>query len=173
MAERGPRRRGGARNEAGAALVEFALVVPILLILVFGIIEFGLAFNDYIAVRNGSREGARVAVVNDVNNAPSCTISGGIVSPPAAPTGASDATNAVVCKTKDRIGLDQSQVKVKVSISGYSIGDTVTVCASYPVTSISGILAPIISGKTLTSNVTMRLEQVPKFASFTEAGTAC
>jgi len=173
MVERLARRRGGARNEAGAAIVEFALVVPILLLLLFGIVEFGIAFNDYISVRNGSREGARVAVVNDVRNAPSCTINGGTVSPPANPTGASDATNAIVCKTKDRIGLDESQVKVKVSVVGSSIGDPVTVCASFPVQSMSGLLAPIMSGKTLTSKVTMRLEQVPKFGSFTEAGTAC
>jgi Flp pilus assembly protein TadG len=173
MVERRVKRRGEGRNEAGAALVEFALVVSILLVLLFGIIEFGIAFNDYISVRNGSREGARAAVVNDVKNAPPCTINGGTVSPPATPTGASDSTNAIVCKTKDRIGLDESQVKVRVSVAGSSIGDTVTVCASYPVQSLTGLLAPILSGKTLTSNVTMRLEQVPKFVSFTEAGTAC
>jgi Flp pilus assembly protein TadG len=173
MVEPGVRRRGATRNERGAALVEFALVVPILLLLLFGIVEFGIAFNDYISVRNGSREGARAAVVNDVKNAPSCTINGGTVSPPAAPTSAGDATNAIVCKTKNRIGLDESQVKVKVSVAGTSIGDTVTVCASVPVQTLSGLLAPIMSGKVLTSNVTMRLEQVPKFASFTEAGTSC
>ena len=173
MVELGPRRRAGAPKERGAAIVEFALVVPVLVLLLFGIVEFGIAFNDYISVRNGSREGARAAVVNDVRNAPPCTINGGTVSPPAVPTGTSDATNAIVCKTKDRIGLDDDQVKVKVSVAGTSIGDTVTVCASFPVQSMSGLLAPIMSGKTLTSNVTMRLEQVPKFAGFTEAGTAC
>ncbi len=162
------RRRGRGqsddRSERGAALVEFALVAPLLFLLLFGIVEFGMAFNDFIAVRNGSREGARTAVVNDVNGAPSCTITG---SP------ANAATKAIVCKTKSRIGLDEDDVKVRISLDGTAIGDTVTVCASYPVQSGSGLLAPLLSGKTLTSKVTMRLEQVPKFTGFTEGGTAC
>ncbi len=50
------------RDERGQAMVEFALVAPILLALVFGIIQFGIAFNNYLtltdAVRAGSRQGA-------------------------------------------------------------------------------------------------------------------
>ncbi|MGN0064610.1 MAG: TadE/TadG family type IV pilus assembly protein [Nocardioides sp.] len=50
-----------ARDEKGAAAVEFALVMPVLLILVFGIIDFGLYFNRYAAVSNAAREGVRSA----------------------------------------------------------------------------------------------------------------
>jgi Flp pilus assembly protein TadG len=164
MYRRPGRGRSDDRRERGAALVEFAFVAPILFLLLFGIVEFGMAFNDYIAVRNGSREGARAAVVNDVDSAPSCTITG-------APGNA--ATRAIVCKTKNRIGLDDDDVKVKIALDGTEIGDTVTVCASYPIRSGSGLLAPLLGGKTVTSNVTMRLEQEPKFAGFTEGGTAC
>lgn len=64
------------RNQKGQALVEMALVLPILLMLVFGIIEFGRIFNAYIVVSNASREGARYAAVGrsltdietDINN---------------------------------------------------------------------------------------------------------
>ncbi len=83
------------RDERGAALVEFALVVTLLLLLIFGMVEFGLDYNNYIVVRNGSREGARLAVVNDVNNVPSCTIAGATVTPPATPANWTDATNAL------------------------------------------------------------------------------
>ncbi len=50
------------RDESGQTMVEFALVAPLLLALVFGIIQFGIAFNNYLtltdAVRAGSRQGA-------------------------------------------------------------------------------------------------------------------
>ena len=50
---------GQTKNEDGAAAVEMALVLPILLLLVFGIIEFGLVFNRYISVTHAAREGVR------------------------------------------------------------------------------------------------------------------
>ncbi|HXH77994.1 TadE/TadG family type IV pilus assembly protein [Nocardioides sp.] len=45
--------------------VEFALVIPILLIVVFGIINLGFVFAQQIALSNGARQGARYAVVDD------------------------------------------------------------------------------------------------------------
>lgn len=50
-------------NQKGQAMVEMALVLPLLLLLVFGIIEFGRIFNAYLVVNNASREGARYAAV--------------------------------------------------------------------------------------------------------------
>lgn len=50
-------------NNKGQSLVETALVLPILLLLIFGIIEFGRIFNAYIIISNASREGARYAAV--------------------------------------------------------------------------------------------------------------
>jgi len=47
------------RSERGAAAVEFALVLPLLLLLVCGIIEFSFVFNRYISVTNVAREGVR------------------------------------------------------------------------------------------------------------------
>lgn len=54
-------RRGaaGIRRELGQDLVEFALILPILLGLTFGIIEFGRAFFTYNTIVNAAREGAR------------------------------------------------------------------------------------------------------------------
>jgi Flp pilus assembly protein TadG len=51
------------RSERGAQLVEFALVLPVLLLIVLGIAEFGLIFQRLEVVTNAAREGARIAVL--------------------------------------------------------------------------------------------------------------
>jgi hypothetical protein len=62
----GIRGRRGARDpEHGAAAVEMALVLPILLIVVFGIIEFGFAFNAQISLTQAVREGVRVGAIGE------------------------------------------------------------------------------------------------------------
>ena len=53
------------RNQRGQAVVEFALVLPLLLALVFGITEFGRAWMTNNIITSAAREGARVAVVTD------------------------------------------------------------------------------------------------------------
>lgn len=59
--------RGVARNESGAALVEFAMVASVLLIIVFGIVEFGLAFRTRLTMANSSQSASRItaALGND------------------------------------------------------------------------------------------------------------
>jgi Flp pilus assembly protein TadG len=163
----------GGGSERGAALVEFTIIVPFLILVIFGMIDFGIAFADYQNVRSGTREAARLGVVNDVENAPPCTIDGTHVTPPAEPSTVIEATNALVCKAKDRIGLDGDNAKVEIDITGAAIGDRLRVCASFPVQSLSGVTTQFLSGKVLTSAVTMRLEQVPIFESYAEPGTEC
>ena len=51
--------------DQGASAVEFALVLPILLVLVFGIVDFGRAFNAWIELSGAAREGARYMVVHN------------------------------------------------------------------------------------------------------------
>jgi Flp pilus assembly protein TadG len=50
-------------NQNGAAMVEFAIVLPLLLTLIFGIIEFGVMFYDKAVITNASREAARVGIM--------------------------------------------------------------------------------------------------------------
>ena len=57
------RLRPRRRRDDGASAVELALVLPILLALVFGIISFGTLFAQQLALNNGVRQGARLAVV--------------------------------------------------------------------------------------------------------------
>jgi Flp pilus assembly protein TadG len=51
------------KNQRGAAAVEFALLLPLLVAIVFGISQFGIAFNNWIVITNAAREGARLASV--------------------------------------------------------------------------------------------------------------
>ena len=55
-----PRRN---RDERGAALVEFALVLPVLVLFLFGIVEFGRAYSARIQLTSAVREGARAAAL--------------------------------------------------------------------------------------------------------------
>jgi Flp pilus assembly protein TadG len=59
------RRRAAARGERGAELIEFAFVLPILLLVAFGIIDFGFLFKEYEVVTNAAREGARLKSLGD------------------------------------------------------------------------------------------------------------
>ena len=51
--------RGFLRDQRGSPAVEFAMIAPILILLVFGIVQFGFAFYTYNEMFNGAREGAR------------------------------------------------------------------------------------------------------------------
>ena len=51
------------KNQKGAAIVEFAIVLPLLIIFAFGIIEFGLMWYNTQVIINASREGARAGIV--------------------------------------------------------------------------------------------------------------
>jgi len=117
------------RNEKGASAVEFALVVPIFLMLVFGIFQFGIAFNNWIALTHAAREGVRLAAVGQYDeqrvrdSAPSVSIQ-----------------------------------SISVSGQDGFIGDPVTVVVTGNVLNINIPLAgnwPV----TLTSTAVMRLEQ--------------
>ncbi len=56
-----------ANKEKGASAVEFALVLPVLMLILFGIIEFGFIIFDKAVITNASREGARAGIVYRVN----------------------------------------------------------------------------------------------------------
>lgn len=60
------RHRAGRSSDrdSGAAALEFAIIVPVLLTLIFGMIEFGFVFQAQLALTSAAREGARMASVN-------------------------------------------------------------------------------------------------------------
>ena len=61
-----PPRAPSARGEDGAAAVEFAMVLPVLVIVVLGIVTGGLSYSNAIGVQNAVREGARFGATGDV-----------------------------------------------------------------------------------------------------------
>jgi Flp pilus assembly protein TadG len=100
------------KHERGQTMVEFAVVLPVLALLLFGVIQFGIAFNSYLTITDAARAGARKAVVSREASNPS-----GL------------AEQAV----RDSAGqLDQGQLKVSVSPPPWDPGSTVAVDVSYP-----------------------------------------
>jgi hypothetical protein len=141
-----------ARTERGASIVEFALLAPVFVALVMGIIDFGMGLSDNLALRQGVREGARQAVVANFGTDVSCTVVG--ASPPTA-------TRQLMCLTKERIGGDEASLRVKVDVLGtYQRGTSMLVCAQRPFVSTSGFFAAFTNGKQLRNKVRMRIEDV-------------
>ena len=54
------------KDQKGAAVVEFAIILPLLLVLLFGIVEFGFLLYNKAMITNAAREGARAGIVFDV-----------------------------------------------------------------------------------------------------------
>ena len=54
-----------AKEEKAQSLVELALVLPVLLLILFGIVEFGRIFHAYLVIANAARTGARVGVIKN------------------------------------------------------------------------------------------------------------
>lgn len=84
------------KGQRGAAAVELALILPILVLLVFGIVEFGRAYHTQVTLTHAAREGARhMAIHND----PSCKET---------PTGA----GWVTMQAASSIGLECGEVTI-------------------------------------------------------------
>ncbi len=128
------------RNQRGQAIVEMALVLPILIMLIFGIVEFGRILNTYMEVTNLSREGARAGAVGKTDSQ--------IIS--------------TVQNSAAGLGLDTTILTVTPQPSSYSPrvrGSSVTVQVTYPVDIIAPLIGTIIGDPyPVTSQTTMRVE---------------
>lgn len=124
---------GKIRNQKGQALVEMALVLPILLMLVFGIIEFGRIFNAYIIVSNASREGARYAAVG----------------------------RSLTDIETDIDNLTSTLGTVTIDVTPTDDGESVKVTVTHPLPLITPIIGPMVSGSNhldIESSTVMRVE---------------
>lgn len=70
-----------ARAEDGAAAVEFALILPLLILLVFGIVEFGRGYNAKVTLTHAVREGARALAIGDGDPVAVTKNAGGMLDP--------------------------------------------------------------------------------------------
>ena len=130
----------GQRDQDGAAAVEFALLLPLLVLLLFGLIQFGIAFNTKIQATNAAREGARMAVVGIDNWA---DVGGGL------PFWQAVQQNAGVGDI-DNCVLDTTDV----------VGGTLTVTFDYPLDLVIPFMPNPPSWQTGTAQATMRIEQL-------------
>lgn len=124
-----------SRREQGQTLTEFALVLPLLALLLFGVIQFGIVFHQYVtltdAVRAGGRQGA---VARDLPN-PSASVEDRVRS--------------------SSVNLDQSKLSVSVS-STFQRGDDVTVTATYPYS--INLLGIVVKSGNFSATATERVE---------------
>jgi Flp pilus assembly protein TadG len=118
------RDRTNIKNERGQTMTEFAIILPILVVLLFGIAQFGIAFNNYITITDAARAGARKGAVSRNSSDP---------------TG--DCVSQVKASAAD---LDLTKLSVSCN-SSWSIGSDVTVDVQYPYT-ISLFGMPVVSG---------------------------
>jgi Flp pilus assembly protein TadG len=135
--------RRDIRAQDGQTAVEFALVLPILAVLLLAIIQLGIAFNAYVTLTDATRAGARKAIV--------ARLSGGSVA---------EAQQTV----RDSAGaLDQTKLQVSVDATDWTqAGSVVTVTATYPyklsLLTWMGGWVPWNADLTLTSTMKERLE---------------
>jgi Flp pilus assembly protein TadG len=96
----------------GQTIVEFAFVLPLLVLLVFGLLQFGVAFHNYLGITDATRVAARAAAVKRTND----------------PCGA--ATTAI----QQTVSTTQwSQISSRITCAaGANVGDPVTITIRYP-----------------------------------------
>jgi len=124
------------RNEQGQTVTEFALVLPVLALILFAVIQFGIVFNNYVTLTDATRAGARKAAVSrqDPNRN----------------------ANVIAAVRSSATDLDSGKLSVPPPTSSWDPGTDVTVTASYPY-SIS-LLGMVVKSGRLTSTTTERVE---------------
>jgi Flp pilus assembly protein TadG len=135
------------RAQAGTTIVEATIVFPLMLLLVFGIGEFGIVFTQWNSLTNAVREGARMGVVF---RSP-CDDTGGVI------------TNAVVTTVEtfaNSSGIDTSSITTTVNGVCGGTGTPLTVTATVPYNFIAiHALAELTASSTnLTARTVMRNE---------------
>lgn len=130
------------RHDVGAAAVEFALVMPVLFLLVFGIIDYGLWFNDSLNVRQGVREAARQGVVST-----SVSCSSG-----------STSMEKLRCRTVEEIGAVTGPTYVKIAFpDGWVRGRPLVVCGMVRADALVGFV-PLPSDRLIKSKTELSIE---------------
>ena len=124
-------------REGGAALVEFAVLLPLFIVMLFGIMEAGWAFAQQVEVRNAAREGARLAVVDYPDPGDSM---------------------AIRDETCSRAALSASRASVYMEQNGSGIDASAVVTVTQDYESLTGLL-PMFNNLTIASTAEMRIER--------------
>jgi Flp pilus assembly protein TadG len=127
----------------GQAVVEFVVILPVLLLVLLAIYQFGQVFVNYMDVTSAAREGARKAAVSRA--AGTCSVVDGLAVTAAKGAG-SDLNLGNLTVTVNRTCTNNT----------YAQSSDVTVTAKYPYS--INIMGVVVSSGTLTSSTTMRVE---------------
>jgi Flp pilus assembly protein TadG len=144
--QKGPIRGSGTPQE-GAVLVEFALVLPLLLVLLLGLVEFGRAFNYWIDETHLANVAARWAAVNK-NPGPGGTLALSVLS------------EADVNQLKE--GPEPAEVCIGLLNGSAKVGEPVEAKVTYDFNWMPFISLEALNGitsTTLTGSATMRIER--------------
>jgi len=131
------------RDERGQAVTEFALILPVLLLVLFAIFQFGVIFNNYIQVSAAAREGARKGSVSSQSG--SCAAVQSLV--------VSAAQNSAPSLNTSQMGVTVSDTCTNNVVVE---GNDITVTVTYP-WSVS-LLGQVVASGNLSSSTTMRVE---------------
>ncbi len=141
-------------SDSGAVAVEFALVMVPLLLLLFGIIDFGFAFNNQLAVTAAAREGARIMAVES-NKADAATDA--IKAVKAASTQLKPpVADDKVAFTYMNLATNPPTQVASCASGGVNAMVAVTVTVTYEMHSTTGMFKPILDGKNLIGVGVMR-----------------
>jgi Flp pilus assembly protein TadG len=129
-------RKHDITSERGQTMTEFAMVLPLLVVLLLGVIQFGIAFNNYVALTDAARAASRKGAVSRESGNP-----------------VGDCTAAGFNAAGD---LDQSQLKVTCTFSAFQPGADVTVTGTYPYS--INLLGWVVKSGDLKTQIKERLE---------------
>jgi len=134
-----------SRGERGASAVEFAIILPILVLLVFGIMEFSVALYDKAMITNASREAARAGIVYRV--------------PPVTDGEISNIVDNYLGSSLITFGTPVA-ASTAVTRTGYNPGDELRVMVNYTYTFliIPGFIASLSGGIPMVAETVMRME---------------
>lgn len=140
--------------------MEFAIILPLLLTVLFGIIEFGSVYSQMLDVRHGAREGARIVAVNDFPPGEDATT-----------TTAAEQTAYLVetiCSRMDFAGDAGVSIELGDPLLS-SAGAVAIVAVEADLNTITGWFDPILGGRHIESAVEVRLEQEAQWAETVDA----
>ncbi len=140
-------------------MVELAIILPIFMLLVFGVIQFGITYNNLITIRQGTREAARQGAVGNFGGTSSCSLTGLTGSP-------STDVQKLMCLAKQQVGLSYANTRVKVlsgsadftSSGTFQKGEAIIVCVEYPVDAMAKFVTPVLGSALLKTKTSMRIE---------------
>jgi len=133
---------GDPQRQKGIAAVEYALVLPFLSLLLFGIIDFGTALYNREVLTNASREGARAGIILSV------------------PRPSENDVSNVVQAYLTSAGMNPSEVSITVNGAGGVTGNDLSVALTYnyPFLVLSNLLPSIPDSIPITVQTVMKLE---------------